>query len=451
MSAGADASLLRRREVIDALRRGAVPRRGLELYAVGVDRFAEAVDEELDACERGGGAVKAVRGEYGSGKTFFARWLEQRALGRSFATALVQIAEKDTPLYQLETIYRRAVEALQTREWSEAAFPHLVERWFASLEEEALGAGGVDEGDEAAVERAVTALLEERLAPVRPAAPQLAQALRAAYAARLRGDRPLYEGLLSWVMGSPNVGASMLRGAGLRGQLDHAGASGFLRGLLLLLRQTGRPGLLLTLDEAETIQRTRADVRDRSLNALRQLVDDLSAQRYPGLYLLVTGTPQFFEGPQGIRRLPPLHDRLRADFSGDPRFESARAVQVRLHPFDAERLLEVGQKVRALYPTRAPERIRARVDDATLVRLGREVAGALGEQIGVVPRLYLRKLVDLLDRVEEHPEFDPAAHFSWRVLPQDLRDEERQAAGIVRSVDDIALDLGGEPGGLEPE
>ena len=32
-------SLLRKREVIEALRRGTVPRRGLELFAVGMDRF----------------------------------------------------------------------------------------------------------------------------------------------------------------------------------------------------------------------------------------------------------------------------------------------------------------------------------------------------------------------------------------------------------------------------
>ncbi|MFW6023856.1 MAG: BREX system ATP-binding domain-containing protein, partial [Myxococcota bacterium] len=34
-----EASPLKRREIIDALRIGAVPRRGLELFAVGLDRF----------------------------------------------------------------------------------------------------------------------------------------------------------------------------------------------------------------------------------------------------------------------------------------------------------------------------------------------------------------------------------------------------------------------------
>ena len=75
----APVSEARRRAVIDALRRGTVPASGLDLLAVGLDRFAAAIDDDLAAVARGGAAFKAVRGEYGSGKTFFARWLAERA------------------------------------------------------------------------------------------------------------------------------------------------------------------------------------------------------------------------------------------------------------------------------------------------------------------------------------------------------------------------------------
>ncbi len=115
------ASRLKRLQIVDALRQGAVPKRGLELFAVGLGRFADAVDEELDQAAISG-KFKALRGEYGTGKTFFARWLENRALGKGFATAVVQISENDTPLYRMETVYRRALESLQTREWSDGAF-----------------------------------------------------------------------------------------------------------------------------------------------------------------------------------------------------------------------------------------------------------------------------------------------------------------------------------------
>src|SRR5436305_2074685 len=67
----------RKQEIIDALRRGTVPRSSLDAFAVGLDRFEPALDEELKKVGSGGSVFKAVRGEYGCGKTFFAGWTTQ--------------------------------------------------------------------------------------------------------------------------------------------------------------------------------------------------------------------------------------------------------------------------------------------------------------------------------------------------------------------------------------
>ena len=429
--------------MIDALRRGTVPRRGLEQFAVGMDRFTTALDRELSSTEAGQGGFKAVRGEYGTGKTFFARWLEHRALQRGFATSVVQISETDTPLYRMETVYRRALENLQTKEWEQGAFRSLLERWFFTLEEEVLAAGAIAETDTEKLAEAVSQLLEKRLASVSAVQPQFAAALRGIHAARLGGDGGTAELLLGWLMAQPNVGADAKRKAGLKGEVDTLGASGFFRGLLELLRQTGRKGLLLVLDECETIQRVRADLREKSLNAIRQLVDELDAGRYPRMYVLVTGTTAFFEGPQGIKRLPPLEQRLHVDFAGNPKFDSAMAPQVRLMPFDLDRLVEVGRRVRDLYPTENPDRIRARVGDDVIGLLAHGVIGKLGQKVGAAPRLFLRKLVgELLDKVEEHEDYLPTRDFQLVVTTAEMTPEERDAAGVERTVDDIALDLG---------
>lgn len=438
-----DVSLVRRREIVAALRAGTVPRRGLEQLAVGLERFEQAIDEEIGRAALGNGVFKAVRGDYGAGKTFFSRWLQHRAQQNGFATAEVQISETETPLHRMETVYRRAIENLQTREWETGAFRALVDRWFYALEDEVLTGGEVASDDAEAVSRAVGALLERRLAHVSATQPQFAAVLRAAHHARVLGDAAVEEGLLAWLMGQPNVGADIKRRAGVKGEIDHFGAAGFVRGLLEVLRQTGRKGLMLVLDEVETLQRVRGDVREKGLNALRQLIDDIQSARYPGLYLMITGTPAFFDGPQGVRRLQPLAERLHVDFGPDPAFESTRAVQVRLHPFDHARLVEVGRRVRDLYPGQAPERVAARVSDAVIAALASAVTGKLGGKIGTAPRLFLKKLVALLDQVDEHPGFDPAVHHHLALAPAEMNAEERGAAGLERGVNDIELDIDG--------
>jgi hypothetical protein len=439
-----DLSIVRRREIIAALRNGTVPRRGLEQFAVGLDGFVEAIDEELGRAAIGEGVFKAVRGDYGAGKTFFSRWIQHRAQQQGFATSEVQISETETPLHRMETVYRRAMENLQTREWETGAFRALIDKWFFALEEEVLTAGRVDPNDGPRVAAAVGDLLEKRLAQVSATQPQYAACLRAAYAARVAADTGAEEGLLAWLMGQPNVAPDVKRRAGIKGEIDHFGAAGFFRGLLEVLKQTGRKGLLLVLDEVETLQRVRTDVREKGLNALRQLVDELYGGRYPGLYLLMTGTPAFFDGPQGVKRSEPLAQRLHVDFDPSGRFDSSRATQIRLRPFDNQRLIDVGRKVKDLYPTKHPDRMAGKITDEIVAGLAQKVAGHLGGKVGIAPRLFLKKLTTLMDQVEEHADFDPTAHANVPVAPAELTPDEREAAGVQRSVDDIALDLGGE-------
>ena len=435
-------SAQRRREIVDALRRGTVPRQGLDVFAVGLDPFDAALNDELAAVAAGSGAFKAVRGEYGSGKTFFVRWLQERAKRKAFAAAEVQISETETPLHRLETVYRRLTERLSTADTHQGALRSILDNWFYALEEDVLAEGGVAEGDADALLARTTDLMERRLASVARHAPAFATALRAYRRAIADNDRATAEALLAWIGGQPNVGAAAKRYAGVKGDLDHFGALSFLQGLLAILRDSGFAGLVVVLDEVETLQRVRSDVREKSLNALRQVIDEIDAGRFPGLYLVITGTPAFFEGPQGIQRLPPLAQRLDVDFSGEHRFDNPRAPQVRLRNFDLDRLQCVGQKIRDLYAdgVAEPARVLQRADDAYLNDLAQAVTGELGGRVGIAPRVFLKKLVqDVLDRIDLHPDFDPRRDYALTLTDGELTDIERNARAAV-SPDDVELD-----------
>src|SRR4051794_5746557 len=436
-------SAQRRREIIDALRRGTVPQRGLDVFAVGLGRFESALDAELKSVAEGGAGFKAIRGEYGSGKTFFARWLQERAKRAGFAAAEAQTPEAEPPPPRRETVYRRAMERLSTADAAQGAFRPVVDGWFYGLEEEVLAEGRVDPADASALATATEALLEKRLSAISRATPQFALALRGYRRARADGDAATADGLIAWLAGQPHVGAAAKKTAGIKGEVDHFAALSFLQGLLTVLRDSGYAGLVLVLDEIETLQRVRGDVREKGLNALRQLVDEVDAGRFPGLYLVITGTPAFYDGPQGIRRLEPLAQRLHVDFQTDARFDSPRAVQVRLPGFTQDRLVEVGRTIRDLYArdARGRDRIMALVDDAYVDGLARAVAGDLGGRVGVAPRIFLKKLVgEVLDRVDQHPDFDPRRHYRLTVADGELTAVERAARGVA-SVDNVELDL----------
>jgi hypothetical protein len=187
----------------------------------------------------------------------------------------------------------------------------------------------------------------------------------------------------------------------------------------------------------------RSDVRDKSLNALRQLIDEVDSGRFPGLYLLITGTPAFFDSHQGIGRLEPLAQRLHVDFTTDAKYDNPRAIQLRLPAFDLDRLCLVGTRIRDIYLQHAKSstRIADRCNDQYVRSLAEAVTGKLGGKVGVAPRIFLKKLVaDVLDRVDLHEGFNPRADYQLTIGDVELTTIERHAAAGI-SVDDIELEL----------
>ena len=52
----------RRQEIVDALRRGTVPRQGLDALATGLNNLQSTLEDELKTVKAGSGLFKAIRG-----------------------------------------------------------------------------------------------------------------------------------------------------------------------------------------------------------------------------------------------------------------------------------------------------------------------------------------------------------------------------------------------------
>jgi len=198
------------------------------------------------------------------------------------------------------------------------------------------------------------------------------------------------------------------------------------------------------IDEAETILRMRSDSRGKSLNGIRQIID--AADRYRGLLWIFTGTPDFFDKPRGVAGLEPLYARIQ--FLEQGGMASLRQPQLQLRPFDKDRLREVALKLRELYP--APDRaaLEATVTPAFIEKLIAKVSEGFRGDVGVVPRQFLRRLVDILDLATENPGFDPGKEMGFELVDPTV-DEERLAAGQPPYDPEPEDDKGYKPAALE--
>lgn len=81
-----------------------------------------------------------------------------------------------------------------------------------------------------------------------------------------------------------------------------------------------------------------------------------------------------------------------------------RQPQLELRPFDRARLKDVGLRLRELYPGGDPNIVAKNVTPERIEQLVDHVSKGLGGEVGVVPRQFMRRLVNDFDWVVENPD-----------------------------------------------
>jgi len=419
--------------VFEQLRKGLVPERGIDAFAVGVEAQRAEIGRQLKLAEDGEGSIKFLRGGYGCGKTFVARLAILDARERGFATSFVVVSDNDLRFHRFEEVYRKAVTELGTKNCPRGALGDILDRWIGRIEDSLIEVGADADADD--FDEMVRSRLNEELASLTGGkAPQdFVRVVQTIFKLKQDGALTDAAALLSWLSGSSNVAAGVKKLAGVKGDISSRDALAYLRGVLEIIKAAGYAGLMIVIDEAETILRMRSESRGKSLNGLRQISD--ASGDYPKLLWIFTGTPDFFDTKRGVAGLQPLHDRIR--FLSQGRFASLRQPQLELKPFDRERLQNVAVRLRELYPAKDRARLMSRIDDTFVEQLVAKVTEGFRGDVGVVPRQFLREFVEQMDRVEEHADYVPADDYGFE--PAELHPEEQAAlSGVKRGAADCA-------------
>lgn len=407
--------------VFEALRKGLVPERGIDAFAVGIEKQRHELQRQLHHVTNDEGSIKFLRGGYGCGKTFMARLAILDAQTQGFATSFVVVSDSDLRFHRFDDVYRKIMLELGTSACPRGALNDILDRWIGRVEDALIKAGTDENAPD--FDATVAKRLSDDLASLTggKAPADFARVIETVFQLKQRGEAAEAGALISWLSGSGNVAASAKRAAHIKGDISSRDALDYLRGVLEITKAAGYKGLLVVIDEAETILRMRSDSRHKSLNGIRQIAD--AAGAYPGLLWLFTGTPEFYDTRHGVAGLTPLHERIR--FLKQGHYASLRQPQLELTPFDAPRLRAVALRLRELYPTNEPHRIEHALNDNFINHLVTNVTKGFKGDVGVVPRQFLREFVNQLDLVEEHPNYDPTHEYGFQ--PTELTPEEQHA------------------------
>ncbi|MEG4585395.1 BREX system ATP-binding protein BrxD [Microcoleus sp. MOSTC5] len=406
--------------IFERLRSGVVPERGLEIFAVGIDKQRTEIHRQLKLAADREGVFKFLRGGYGCGKTFMSRLAILDAQAQGFATSFVVVSDNDLQFYKFDDVYRKVVQELGTSSCARSALSDIIDRWIARVED-ALIAGGANENSDEFDDQVQQRMEEELASLTGGKAPEdMARVLRTIFSLKQKGEIAEASALLSWLSGSENVAASAKKVAGIKGDIGSRDALDYLHGVLEIVKASGYKGLVIVIDEVETVLRMRHDSRGKSLNGIRQICD--AADRYKGLLWIFTGTPEFFDTKRGVAGLEPLSDRIQFLVSGG--FANPRQPQLELKPFDANRLKEVALKLREIYPTANRNRLITKITSEFIEQLVAKVTSGFKGDVGVVPRQFLRQFVNVLDLVANEEDFNPMTAEGFEI--KDLNEDEQR-------------------------
>ncbi|EOQ90724.1 P-loop protein, PF10923 family [Leptospira yanagawae serovar Saopaulo str. Sao Paulo = ATCC 700523] len=420
--------------IFEQLRKGTVPDEGHGAFAVGIEPVINELLRNLESVSNGEkkGNIKFLRGNYGCGKTFVAKYTLSLAREKGFVTSFVVISPNDTQFHNFQVVYHKICQNLHSNSAkSVGVIADALDRWFGLIEDSLINIENLSyddpKFDDAVINRFETELVSLLKDDV---SQDFLSVIRAYFIAKQEGDVAKSGQLLSWLSGSPNVSAQAKKSAGIKGEIDSKTALTYLKGILSILNSAGYKGLMIVLDEMETILRERRDVREKSMTGLRQITD--AVEGFRGSLWVFTGTEEFFDSPKGVKGLQPLHDRIGFQRVGE--FVSLKQAQLELKPMNHERLLNVSIRLRDLYnPSENKDRLNQVVDKDFLEKFVNLFTDGFKGQLGVVPRIYIRSLINIFDLVVENEDFDPKKELK---LPDDAKEELAKASRIADDVEE---------------
>jgi len=361
------------RQIIESLRKGVPPQRGVQLYSTGNEKLLDGIKEEHLSSIDEFGRIRFLSGSWGAGKTHFFRLVREAAFENNCLLSNVELNVNEAALNKFEKVFYSIVRKISTpacyeRDMSADAAP------FGTVLEEALVylGTGTRSGVQSQVEHACYARACERLMVDRgmdidfrkivqkywetflPEAPD------PAVVETERGE------ILDWFSGEGRVSDYRKR-FGIAKMVTRDNAKLMLQSLAQLARLCGYRGLVILFDEAE---QAYSIMRKSALRAahdnLRSLMDNVEA--LPGLFLIYATTPEFYTDPKyGIVIYGALSGRI-----GRPEHRSPRARDL-IWNLDAvepteEDYVAAARKIRMIYASAYPDHAGALPGDEEIER-----------------------------------------------------------------------------------
>ena len=396
------------RAIMEALRKGSVPVDYVLFFTMGRENWLKFIEDDFDHyIAEGGAKVRFINGDYGDGKTHFMSVIRHMALQKGFAVSFV-VLTREVPMQKFEVVYQEIVRQLRvppdlrdnlktTVTAEEVGIRSLVSAWAASLAADLISAED--------------AILQEKLAACREQLTAL-PGMDINFANGLIGlldylYRPLQQGesgeersrrreiIYQWFEGG-KVSKKDLKPFQVFDTLNKTNSKRFLSSLLAFLRHLGCKGLILLMDELETVVAQSTSVRNAAYENVRLLIDNTEQAQH--LHIFFSIIPDVISSEKGFKSYDALWSRVRS--IGEGKRLNYRSILIDLHrtPLETHELVELGLALRRIHELS----YRWEANDLVKEELIEQIC-ANQKRMGLLSevRLFIKQVIRILDMAEQ--------------------------------------------------
>lgn len=384
--------------IIQSLRAGVVPRTGQQHIQVGRADELSAIVQDLERVADGGGTMRFVIGEYGSGKTFFLHLVRSIALEKQ----LVAVHADLTPGRRIQAtggqaraLYAELMRNLATRaKPGGGALQSVVERFVTSALTEAKTRTVSPE-----------AVIRERLDALSELVGgyDFAEVIAAYWRGHDRGDEVLKAAAVRWLRGEYSTKTEARNALGVRTIVDDSNVYDQMKLLARFTRLAGFSGLLVCLDELVNLYKlANTQARNANYEQILRILNDSLQGTAVGLGFLLGGTPDFLlDTRRGLYSYQALQSRLAENTFATGTLVDHSGPVLRLANLSPEDLFVLLGKIRHVYA--AGDTAAYLLPDEGIQAFMAHCAKRIGEAYFRTPRNTITAFVNLLAVLEQNP------------------------------------------------
>jgi hypothetical protein len=418
--------------ILQSLSAGVVPRRGLQYIQVGRAGEVKALLRDLDRVVDGGGAIRLIIGEYGSGKTFFQQLIRMAALEKNLVTMHADF-NPDRRLHgshgQARSLYAELTRNMATRSSPEGgAIGAVVEKFISAT----MDAARRDDTNIPAEMRRRLGSLSELVGGF-----DFAHVIEAYWRGFQEGNADLQAAAIRWLRGEYSTKTEARQDLGVRTIVDDANVYDQIKLLSRFVVLAGYSGLYIVLDEAVNLYKlTSTQARTSNYEQLLRIVNDALQGSVEHLGFMLAGTPEFLtDTRRGVYSYEALQSRLSENRYLGAGLTDYSGPVIRLASLTPEELYVLLTRLLAVYGP--AENGHLLLPDEAVTAFMRHSSERIGSDYFRTPRTTIRAFVQLLAVLQQNPGAQWTDIIgSIEVVPD--KDESTAVAGISDDGDELA-------------